>query len=168
MDILFHAASATLLGRVLGERRPSRLWLAAGIGVIPDVVSITGRLSGVYIYSFAHSLTFQLPIVLILLLLNWRIAFGGLLHILMDIPTHQYATTYLFYPFAKWNLPVGIAWYQGIGIMTWALLWITLVALILLYWMDQKARDNLRPAPVPCVKALEERACPSPHSPQAD
>jgi len=168
MDILFHATSAALLGRILGESRPNRLWLAAGIGVIPDVVSITGRLSGVYIYSFAHSLTFQLPIVLILLLLNWRIAFGGMLHILMDVPTHQYATKYLFYPFAKWDLPIGISWYEGIGFVTWGLLWISLVALILLYWIDQKARDKLQPAPVPCVKAAEEMACPLPYSPRAD
>ena len=147
MDILFHATSAAFLGRIIGERRPSRLWLAAGIGVIPDVVAITGRLNGVYVYSFAHSLTLQLPIVLIMLLLNWRIAFGGVLHILMDIPTHQYATKYLFYPFAQWDLPIGIAWYQGIGLLTWALLWITLVVLILLYWNFQKTRTKLRPAP---------------------
>ena len=66
-------------------------------------------------------------------MLNWRIAFGGLLHILIDIPTHQYATTYLLYPFAKWDLPIGIAWYEGIGFLTWGLLWIILVALILFY-----------------------------------
>ena len=145
--MLFHATSAALLARILGERRPSRLWLAAGIGIIPDIVSITGRLSGVYIYSLSHSLTFQLPIVLILLLLNWRIAFGGLLHILMDIPTHHYATTYLFYPFAKWDLPIGINWYEGIGFLTWGLLWLTLIALILLHLIDQKDRNKLQPAP---------------------
>jgi len=147
MDILFHATSAAFLARILGEHRHDRLWLAAGIGVIPDVVSITGRLSGMYIYSLAHSLTFQLPIVLILLMLNWRIAFGGLLHILMDVPTHHYATTYLFYPFAKWDLPIGIAWYKGMGFLTWGLLWITLVVLILLYRNDQKTRNNLRASP---------------------
>ena len=149
MDMLFHATSAAFLGRILGEHRHGQLWLAAGIGIIPDIVSITGRLNGVYIYSLAHSLTFQLPIVLILLMLNWRIAFGGLLHVVLDIPTHQYATTYLFYPFAKWNLPIGIRWYEGIGFLTWGLLWTTLIALILLYWMDQKARNKLRPAPAP-------------------
>lgn len=146
MDMLFHATSAALLGRILGERRPSRLWLAAVIGIIPDLVSNVG---GIISYQLSHSLALQLPIAMILLMLNWRIAFGGLLHLVMDIPTHQYATTFLFYPFAKWDLPIGIAWYAGIGFLTWGLLWITLVALILLYWKDQKARNKLRPAPAP-------------------
>ena len=108
MDILFHATSAAFLGRILGEHRPRQLWLAAVIGIMPDIVAITGRLSGVYIYSLSHSLTFQLPIILILLMLNWRIAFGGLLHILIDIPTHQYATTYLL-PTCCIPLPNGIS-----------------------------------------------------------
>lgn len=155
MDILFHAASATFLGRILGENRPSHLCMAAGIGMIPDVISLVGQLCGLYslcgfyIYSFAHSLTFQLPIIVILLLFNWRIAFGGLLHILVDIPTHQYATSYLFYPFAKWDIPVGISWSHGIGILTWALLWINLTALIIFYELGQKSRNTLRPEPAP-------------------
>lgn len=145
MDMLFHASAAAFLGRILGERRPSRLWLAAGIGIIPDLVWNVGCVN----YQLSHALALQLPIAVILLMLNWRIAFGGLLHLVMDIPTHQYTTTYLFYPFAKWDLPIGIDWYKGIGFLTWGLLWITLVALILLYWMDQKARNKLRPAPAP-------------------
>ncbi|MCX6993319.1 MAG: hypothetical protein NT011_09290 [Kiritimatiellaeota bacterium] len=159
MDMLFHATSAAFLGRILGERRPGWLCLAAVIGVIPDLVSNVVCITS---YQLAHSLALQLPIVLILLLLNWRIAFGGLLHVVLDIPTHQYATTHLFYPFAKWDLPIGIAWYEGLGFLTWGLLWITLAALILLYGMDQKARKLCK------IKAPEERACPSPYSPRAD
>ncbi len=146
MDICFHAASAALLARVLGERRPSRLWLAAGVGAIPDVVAFICRWCGYPAYALTHSLIFNLPITLLVLFWNWRIAWGGVLHVLMDALTHLYATKHFFYPFAKWMLPIGMTWYRGFGWIIWGLLWTSLLLLAAAFWIkdcaDAKVKRN--------------------------
>ncbi len=128
MDAIFHGASAALLARALGERRPTRLWVAAGIGILPDLIALGGRMSGVRLYPLAHSLLLQLLIVLLAAPLNWRVAFGSVAHVLLDVPAHRYATAYLLFPFARWQAPIGLSWYRGAGWLLWALLWTGVLA----------------------------------------
>lgn len=132
MDIVFHAVSAGVLARHLGECRKSALIWAALIGANPDILSNIGNLflpKGT-LYSLSHSLLVQSIICLLILFLNRRIAFGGLLHIVIDVVSHRYTTLYLFYPFWQFQLYAGSSWYRGEGIWLWVMLWIVLLLII--------------------------------------
>lgn len=139
MDILFHAVSAGVLARHLGEFRKSALVLAALVGANPDILTYIGL---IFIpkniaYPFFHSLFSQIIICLVIsLLFNPRIAFGGLLHILIDVVSHRYSTSYLLCPFMKFQLYTGgLSWYRGNGIWIWVLFWIVLVLIV---WRDRQ------------------------------
>ncbi len=132
MDIGFHILSSGWLAHRLGERRKWQLLLAVLIGILPDLIALIGRdvFGWRQTYRWTHSLVCQAPLLLLLLRLNSRIAWGGMLHIGVDVITHTYATRYLLFPFASFYAPVGITWYHGPGWLIWAVLWVVLLALI--------------------------------------
>ena len=139
MDILFHAATSAMLANQLGERRPRQLILAATLGVVPDVVHAAGLCAGIRVYPLAHSLLLNLPICLaVCLTLNWRIAWGGLLHLAIDTFTHAYSTRDLLYPFSRSKLFAGIDWYQGRGLLLWAALWLLLLTCCAWRWHGRR------------------------------
>lgn len=149
MDIVFHAVSAGVLARRLGECRKSALIWAALIGANADVLS---NISNLFLpkhalYPFFHSLLFQGIICLLVLFLNRRIAFGGLLHIAIDVVSHNYTTLFLFYPFWQFQSHAGINWYRFEGILVWAMLWIILALII------YREYYILRPRPGVCASA---------------
>ena len=143
MDVVFHASSAVLLARALRERRAGWLWAAAGIGLLPDLVALAGRLAGARAYPLAHSLTLHLPIAGLLAVVHARVALGGLLHIGVDAFTHLYGGAYLAWPFARWSWPAGLTWYRWPGRALWAALW---GALILCAMAEARRHRPERPA----------------------
>ena len=132
MDIGFHSVSAAWLAHRLGERRRAQLALAVLIGILPDIIAVCGKefFACRTTYRWAHALTIQAPLLLLLLLYNRRIAWGGILHIGIDALTHTYATRYLLYPLAGFYLPIGITWYRGWGWLVWGALWASLLTAI--------------------------------------
>jgi len=150
MDIVFHAVSAGLLARHLGECQKSALFLAALIGANADVLSNIGDLflPRHTLYPLFHSLLFQGIICLLILFLNRRIAFGGLLHIAIDVVSHRYATLFLFYPFWQFQPCVGLSWYRFEGILVWTMLWILLLLIIYReYYTLRPKPGTLAPGP---------------------
>lgn len=130
MDIVFHALSAAVLARALGESRRGPLWAAAALGVLPDVAALgLGHwLPGRTGYSLAHSLALQGPVAALTAALNWRLAAGGLLHLAVDVLTHRSSTMHLLYPWSQTRLPIGVSWWQpGVGWLVWALFWALLL-----------------------------------------
>lgn len=136
MDILAHTlwANATFSIKYKNDRR-SR-WLGALFGVLPDLFSF----SPVFIYSFlfdksesifnpttiwahyakesynyTHSIViFVLVTLIVAAIRKWKVwwpMFGWLIHILIDIPTHQgfYETPFLF-PISSYRFTHGISW----------------------------------------------------------
>ena len=131
MDCIFHITSAAWLAHKLGERRTSQLTLAGFIGILPDLIAHGVVFLGLFNpYQLTHSLTFNIPLLIIIMFYNPRIAWGGILHIVVDVFTHTYATRYLFYPFARFFIPIGTTWWRGPGLFIWAGLWVVLLWLI--------------------------------------
>jgi len=144
MDFVFHGVSASILAYALGERNSKHLMYAALVGISPDalwgIVMICKNTH--YIYALQHSLLINLPLCLFLCYYNWKIAFGGMLHIGIDVFTHNSSTMYLFYPFTSICLPIGINWWQGAGLYLWAVLWgAMLICLMLIYKTKDKYLD---------------------------
>jgi hypothetical protein len=133
MDIVFHALSAGTLAYYLGEKRPSRLVGAAIIGCVPDFTWPLVQMDPAarWLYSLTHSLVFNALIVGIICGFNWRIAFGGILHILIDTGTHSSSTMHLLFPWTEIKLWPGTNWWQWPGIMLWAGLWALLIIFLL-------------------------------------
>lgn len=136
MDLLFHAGAGACLAAQLGERRRGWLAAAAAVAVLPDVLhgGLVLALPVRDAYSWGHTLLVQLPVAALLLTLNWRIAFGALLHLAVDVFTHGSATKHLLYPLAQWYQPVGIAWWHGWGLLLWAGLWLALLLWLRHHW----------------------------------
>ena len=131
MDAAFHAISAGWLAHRLGERRRIHILMAVLIGILPDILAIILRECGWrYAYRWTHSLTFNLPLLFLLLWRQPRIAWGGLLHIGIDVITHGYATRWLLYPFAEVFIPIGLTLRHWPGQLLWLGLWVGLLALI--------------------------------------
>ncbi len=143
MDIVFHAVSAGVLAGRLGERRRRQLLLGAFIGVSPDLLWLVPFFVPELkqLYSWQHSLLVNAPLCLLLCLLNWRIAYGSLLHLAVDVFTHSSSTMHLLYPFARPRLPVGTAWWSWPGLVLWAGLWLGLLWLL---WFELKNRMACR------------------------
>lgn len=139
MDVAFHAVSAGMLARGLGEKRPKELIYAALIGISPDALWVLATLNPDlrYLYSWNHSLLINLSVCLLLCCFNWRIAFGGMLHLLFDIFTHQSSTMHLFYPFADPKLSIGINWWTWPGLMLWAILWTALLSIVVIFFLPE-------------------------------
>ena len=133
MDFVFHAVSSAALARGLGERRRPALLLAALVGLGPDILTMTGIYNAPrgFAYGLGHSLLTQAAICLGICLVNPRIAFGGLLHTVLDMFTHTYGTRHALFPFGAWRMFRGWTWYEWDGIWAWALLWIILLLFIL-------------------------------------
>lgn len=137
MDIFFHAAAGTLLASSLGERRPKWLILAAVAGSLPDLVygasilvcDITAGARPVLEYNQTHSPLLHGVVFAMLLALNWRIAVGLPLHLLVDAPLHVDSGFYelLHMKNRAFN------WYQGRGMAVWAALWAVMLVLIVLH-----------------------------------
>jgi hypothetical protein len=126
MDMVFHAASAALLARGLGETRRPILVLAGLAGCVPDIVWYALRVAApgkVDAYAAGHSVRLALAVGLVAAVVSWRIAFGGLLHILFDQLTHADSGLYRLIP------PPGCDWWRGPGIILWAALWLGLIGL---------------------------------------
>jgi len=142
MDIIFHAVSAGILAEGLGEKRKRAIVFSMIIGINPDVLSNIGLFfwSKSTAYPLFHSLLFQGILCLVLLPINWRAAFGGLLHIAVDVFTHQYSTRHLFYPSWKLEAFDGLNWYQADGIWIWSICWIILAALV---WLKHGKRAGM-------------------------
>ena len=134
MDVVFHAASAGMLAYGLGERRRGQLFLAAAVGSIPDALWLVSypRPEYGYCYSVLHSIVFNVILCASLCLYNWRIAFGGWLHVFVDVFTHSSTTYHLLYPFAKVRLFNGIDWWHGQGLIVWGALWLVLLSLFIM------------------------------------
>ena len=134
MDVLFHAASAALLSHALGERRPKWLTASAFLGALPDLLWGGSKLlTSLHVipaplnYGIAHHLLGGVVVCLILCLINWRIAFGLPMHILVDLPMHKVSQLYV-------GLHVeGLNWWQGIGIPIAITLW---AILLFLAWFE--------------------------------
>ncbi|MFB3890752.1 MAG: hypothetical protein ACE15C_01885 [Phycisphaerae bacterium] len=129
MDVFFHAGAGALLASALGERRWSRLALACLIGIAPDIPLGISRVihSMPPAYGITHSPVYCLIALAILLGLNWRIALALPLHILVDAPLHKYSGLYGLLGVG------GINWYEGCGMIIWAVLWTTLVVLAVIH-----------------------------------
>ncbi len=141
MDIGFHSLSASYLAYRLGERKKNRLWLAALIGILPDVVALTGIAFGWrYAYRWSHSLTLNIPFTFLLYRYYPRLAWGLLLHVGCDVISHRYATRYLFFPWRFPQLPLGINWHSWPGSLMWLGLWMGLVWLIYTEYRHAKSR----------------------------
>lgn len=144
MDFLFHAASAAGLAWTLGEERPRQLFYAAAIGVLPDAFWPVVQLAPErrYLYSVLHSLLLNVPLCLIICRYNWRIAFGGLLHVFIDVFTHRSSTMHALFPFSRLKLPVGVNWWSWPGLIAWAILWtILLTSLVLVHVHRRRLND---------------------------
>lgn len=144
MDFVFHAVSSAALARGLGERRrPALLW-AALVGLGPDILTIAGIYATPqgFAYGLGHSLLTQAAICLGICLANPRIAFGGLLHSILDMFTHTYGTRHAFFPLGAWRAFRGWNWYEWDGLRVWALLWIMLL-LVMLHF-HRAARRGLK------------------------
>jgi len=148
MDIVFHTTAAVVLARHLGERRmPALIW-AAIIGANADIGSIIGYsfLPRAIIYPLFHSLLVQVLICLIILFINRRIAFGGLLHVLTDAISHKYTTKHLFHPFWHNQIPGGVTWHDADGICVWIMLWILLLLIIYREYQEARRWNDNKPA----------------------
>lgn len=131
MDVVFHFGSAALLAYGLGEQRPKFLIGAGILGLAPDLLWLPAQRSPDWslCYTLPHSLLFNLALcAAVAVLVNWRIAFGSLLHLFFDIFTHASSTQHLLYPFAKWQPFTGLSWWHGRGLILWAGLWLLLMA----------------------------------------
>jgi hypothetical protein len=128
MDVFFHAAAGALLASSLGERR--RRWLAAAavLGALPDIAWRVPLEFGAraHLYPITHSLLLNGGLCVLLLAVNWRIAFASLLHVLVDLPLHAHSSLY------RMLHTDGIAWYSGSGLYIWGGLWVLLIVLFLL------------------------------------
>jgi len=132
MDVLFHAGSAALLAYGLGERRPKLLALAGLVGVAPDMLWPVAQLcpGAWHAYTIPHSLLFNAGLcALLAATVTWRVAFGSLLHMAVDVLTHASGTKHMLYPFLNHQLFVGVSWWTGRGLLLWAALWAILLAL---------------------------------------
>jgi hypothetical protein len=131
MDMVFHGSAAVLLAHTLGERRKSCLVAAAVMGMFPDIVWpwIPAQPHSRIMYAWFHSLSINLPISALLLLVNYRIAFGNILHLAVDVVTHQSSTSYLLHPWCHPRAPLGIDWWHGRGLFLWAFLWMIILLL---------------------------------------
>ena len=133
MDVLFHFGSASLLAYSLGEQRPRFLIAAGALGLTPDILWLPSQLSpelSLLCYTLPHSLLFNLVFCgAVAMFVNWKIAFGPLLHISVDVFTHASSTKHLLYPFMDRKLFVGISWWSGYGLFLWAFLWILLIVI---------------------------------------
>lgn len=129
MDIAFHAVSAGALAYCLGEKRKKQLVYACLIGCVPDMFWAFSHVdpSLRWLYSSTHSLVFNIILCAVLCCFNWRIAFGGLLHILVDAFTHASSTMHMFFPFTNAKLFPGISWWKWPGLILWAALWCLLI-----------------------------------------
>jgi hypothetical protein len=147
MDLLFHGVSSAFLARVLGESRKPWLIAAAAVGVSPDATWIVTRVVPEWrdLYAFQHSLLINVPLCLLFCAVNWRIAFGGLLHVLFDVFTHNSSTKYLFYPFFDIRLPIGTAWWAWPGITVWVALWLCL--LLCMFRFFRRLKPESMPEP---------------------
>ncbi len=137
MDAVFHFASSALLAYGLGERRRGWLIAAGALGLAPDIMWPLCHLPGMSLcYTIPHSLVFNIALCAIAATFNWKIAFGPLLHIFIDIFTHASSTSHLLYPFARWKPFTGLSWWSGYGLVLWASMWLLLIvaAIIAVRW----------------------------------
>ena len=142
MDDVFHAASAVLLARGLGEKRRPVLALAAIVGCAPDLawyvleVVAAGKVDA---YAVSHCLKFSLTLGAIAVVFSWRIAFGGLLHLAIDQLTHASSGVNELVPF------LGLDWWRGRGLILWAALWLGLIAAALVFFLGSRRKARWRP-----------------------
>ncbi len=131
MDALFHVGSASLLAYGLGERRPRVLLAAGALGLAPDVLWLPAQFSpDLWLcYTVPHSLLFNVTLCgAVGVFIGWRIAWGPLLHIAIDVCTHASSTKHLLFPFSDRKLFTTISWWSGSGLILWLALWLLLIA----------------------------------------
>jgi len=128
MDVLFHAVSGTLLVSALGEKRRGHLLAAALISALPDLAWGVSHLvpDGPIPYRVAHSFLLSGAVLLLLVPINWRLYFGLLLHLLVDLPLHKHTVLYRMLGIE------GVDWYRGWGVPIAVALWAVLAALLAL------------------------------------
>lgn len=149
MDALFHFGSAACLAYALGEERPRALIAAGALGLVPDLLWPLSRLSPDlwFCYTFPHTFLFNaLLCVVIAVFVNWRIAFGPMLHAAIDAFTHVSSTKHFLYPFFERRLFAAPGWWQPDGWTRWAGLWMVLIgaATLVIYCRKRRRRRGIR------------------------
>lgn len=112
MDIIFHAACGLLF-----KNKPRLWWRLAFFGALPDLigsVSFFGLEKNWQFYHFGHSLLAIVLLFIILIITRQNLIFilPYLLHILIDISTHQTGTGSLFFPFKDFIGFSSLNWWQ--------------------------------------------------------
>lgn len=144
MDFIFHGASASVLAYGLGEKSPRQLIYAALIGISPDTLWVISMINKDFhfLYSFQHSLLINILFCLTICCFNWKIAFGGILHITFDVFTHNSSTMHLLYPFSKIHLPIGVSWWEWPGLFLWLVCWILLAVCFVIIKKKYQASNS--------------------------
>lgn len=137
MDVFAHALWANALFYKKYKEDKKNLFLGALFGIVPDLISFSpifiyrffadvdfftliGSRSWIALYSsnsynYTHSLVLWAALIFIVTAIRkWKIwwpMFGGVLHILIDIPSHDgfYNTPFLF-PISEYRFTHGIFW----------------------------------------------------------
>lgn len=120
------------------------VWLRDGPPLPPDLVADYNDF-----YRYTHSLGILAMLAFVWFALRRKppwVLLPWLLHILMDIPSHERYLTPVFFPFSDFTV-MGMSWSRPPMLIANAVLLITVE--IIMYWFFWRKRKQPRPAPWP-------------------